>query len=165
MKETPWADTVMQAHHAPAKPVLMVVDDEPGTLFNMQCAFEKLGYDVRPVRAEYDFDSMEELSDLLAHHKPDFVLSDMQMNLAPSGTDVLAASHAYDPQLPVIIHTGAINALPPESTMEGVAAILEKPTGSASLRLHCQRVDSIFQTAQMKRLGLDTPVPNGGLQL
>src|SRR5918999_2724783 len=88
----------MTVSTAPAKPIVLIVDDELGILETLRILLKNEGFD--PHTAHGGKQGLERLAAL----SPDVVLTDVGMP-SGGGIDVLAAARAQDPDVPVILMT------------------------------------------------------------
>lgn len=100
---------------------LLVVDDDPGTLFTYRKALELGGYDVRTAGT-----GREGLALLRSVERFDLVLSDMRM-LDGSGLELLAEVRESGPDVPVVIITAfGTCAVRAAARLIGAADFLDK---------------------------------------
>jgi two-component system response regulator HydG len=105
----------------PARPRLLVVDDDPGILPIVERFARQLGFDVR-----YHSSGREAL-DKLAEVRPDVAMVDLQMPEL-GGIDVLKAVRAADPDCQVILMTGNASVdTAIEAVKAGALDYLSKP--------------------------------------
>ena len=94
----------------PSETSVVVVDDEPAVLKVLVRFLEGIGYQVRP------FESSLEARDAISADCPDLLLTDRRMP-GMDGIELAKAALEEDPNLPVVVLTGAGDA---ESAAEGL---------------------------------------------
>jgi two-component system response regulator GlrR len=109
------------------KPVILLVDDDASLRTLIALRLEANGFDVAAA------DSGEAALAMLAHARPDAVLTDVQMP-GMDGLALFRAIHARDPALPVIVLT-AHGTIPDAvaATQQGLFGYLTKPYDAPTL--------------------------------
>ncbi len=109
------------------KPVILLVDDDASLRTLIALRLEANGFDVAAA------DSGEAALAMLAHARPDAVLTDIQMP-GMDGMALFHAIHARDPALPVIVLT-AHGTIPDAvaATQQGLFGYLTKPYDAPTL--------------------------------
>lgn len=109
------------------KPVILLVDDDASLRTLIALRLEANGFDVAAA------DSGEAALAMLAHARPDAVLTDIQMP-GMDGMALFRAIHARDPALPVIVLT-AHGTIPDAvaATQQGLFGYLTKPYDAPTL--------------------------------
>lgn len=102
-------------------PSVLIVDDETGILETLRILLKNSGF--APHVAQGGKEGLEQLARL----SPDIVLTDVRMP-AVGGIDVLAAAHAKDPDLPVILMTAQADLRSAiQAVNEGAYYYIQKP--------------------------------------
>jgi len=110
------------------RPVVLLVDDEPGILAALRRSLRREGYELVAV------DSVAAALRALRERRVDLVLSDHKMPLA-SGLDLLREMAAHWPGIPAFLLTGWAGELDPaELRRLGVRGLIPKPWDDAALK-------------------------------
>jgi CheY-like chemotaxis protein len=113
---------------APKRPVLLVVDDEPGILAALQRTLRREGYEI--VAAE----SVPAALRVLRAGRVDLLLTDHKMPAA-SGLDLIREVATHWPGIPRFLLTGWAGEIDPEEVRRlGVRALIPKPWDDAALK-------------------------------
>ena len=105
---------------------ILVVDDEPAILGMLQLVLESAQFQVETAR------SAAQARERLGETAFDIVLTDMRMETAAAGYDVVRAAHALRPRPAIAILT-AFPIMPSEWRPSGADAVLLKGTSILSL--------------------------------
>ncbi len=105
---------------------ILIVDDEPAILGLLKSVFELSSFEPHSAR------SAAEAKSLLSQQRFDFVLTDMRMESATAGFDVVRAARQLDPR-PVIAILTAFPISPAEWRPSGADALMVK--GSEIIQL------------------------------
>ena len=126
---------------------ILLVDDETAILETLSILFRGAGYDVSV--ANSGAKALDSLPDL----RPDIVLTDIRMPGA-TGIEVLAAAHATDPEMAVILMTAQASLKSAvDAVNQGAFYYLQKPFANDELLAICQRAAESRQLrAENKRL-------------
>jgi DNA-binding NtrC family response regulator len=126
---------------------ILVVDDETAILETLEILFRGEGYEVAVA------DSGAKALAALEDEKPDIVLTDIRMPGA-GGLDVLSASRAVDPEIPVILVTAQASLQTAvRAVNEGAYYYLQKPFANEELLAICRRAaEARALKAENKRL-------------
>lgn len=138
---------------APARPRVLVAEDDAALLRVLAWALESGGFDV--LAAEHG----ERAQELLASGTFDAVLTDVGMP-GMSGIEVLRAVRERDLELPVLLMTGAPSVESAADAIRyGACAYLTKPVALEDLRLALRRAVDLRRLAKTKRetIGLFAP--------
>ena len=109
---------------APAKPVMLVVDDERVITFALQTYFTQQGFDVHTAS------ELEEALALLSFHAYDILIADLRLTgtHAEEGLDVIRLARERSSDICIILLTAYRTAEVDNRAMEfGVDALLQKP--------------------------------------
>ncbi|PZU13163.1 MAG: two-component system response regulator [Sphingobium sp.] len=103
---------------------LLIVEDEEAFARTLKRSFERRGYDVLHA------DSLEGVNALLANHRPGYAVVDLKLG-PQSGLACVAALHAHDPAMLVVVLTGfASIATAVEAIKLGATNYLAKPSNT-----------------------------------
>lgn len=111
-----------------SKPVVLIVDDDPGLLELLRIRIQTFGYDTLSA------DNGKRALDLLGRNPVNVVVSDLRMS-PMDGMELFERIHQYNPGIPVIMLTahGTIREAV-EATHKGVFAFLTKPVDKDELK-------------------------------
>ena len=113
---------------AEARPVLLVVDDEPRILSALQRCLRREGYEI------VSADSGAAALRMLRERRVDLLLTDHKMP-GMSGLDLIREVTAQWPDIPRLLLTGwAAEVGPVEMERLGIGALVPKPWGDADLK-------------------------------
>lgn len=113
---------------APRRPVLLLVDDEPGILAALQRTLRREGYEIVAV------DSVPAALRALREKRVDLLLTDHKMPAA-SGLDLIREVSIHWPGIPRFLLTGWAGEIDPgEVARLGVRALIPKPWDDAALK-------------------------------
>ncbi len=111
----------MSPEEPPARPLVLLVDDDPDVLGMLTQALRTYGFDVAPAS------SGEEAARLYRARPADVVLCDVVMP-GMDGPATLLALRALDPALPFVFMSGLWGRYAKEELLAlGAAAVVEKP--------------------------------------
>ena len=103
------------------RPSILIVDDESGILDTLRILLKNEGFDA--IVAQGGRQGLEQLESL----SPDIILTDVRMP-SVGGLDVLAASRAKDPDVPVILMTAQADLRSAiQAVNEGAYYYIQKP--------------------------------------
>jgi DNA-binding response OmpR family regulator len=126
----------MTPHVDPARPAVLVADDDPHIVELVSYRLERAGYDVIPAT-----DGQEALS-LLEQHRPDLAVLDVMMPRL-SGYDITRELRRSEPtrNIPVILLTGCAQESDIQLGFEaGADDYLRKPFSPEELRARVQAI-------------------------
>lgn len=110
------------------RPVLLLVDDEPGILAALQRSLRREGYEIVAV------DSVAAALRTLRERHVDLVVTDHKMPVA-SGLDLIREIASQWPEIPRVLLTGWAGEIgPDEMARLGVRALVSKPWDDAALK-------------------------------
>ncbi len=108
-------------------PSVLIVDDESGILETLEILLRNAGF--TPHTAHGGKQGIERLSAMA----PDIVLTDVRMP-GVGGLDILAAAHAHDPDLPVLLMTAQADLRSAiQAVNQGAYHYIQKPFGNDDL--------------------------------
>jgi CheY-like chemotaxis protein len=147
MKESSWTQRL--AATKPVKPRVLVCDDEALVAMGVAQKLRDYGYDAITCQQGYGhaFLDADDLPGLMEQYQPDAIVTDYQMGIT-SGLDVGEAGKAYRENMPIIMHTGAMGALPPEHALQGkVDVVLHKPVSPGEMQVHAEKLHGLLSSA------------------
>ena len=110
------------------RPVLLLVDDEPGILAALQRSLRREGYEIVAV------DSVAAALRTLRERRVDLLLTDHKMPVA-SGLDLIREVATHWPDIPRLLLTGWAGEIDADEVRRlGVRALVPKPWDDASLK-------------------------------
>ena len=113
---------------AEPRPILLIVDDDPGVLSALQRTLRREGYDILTAQ------SGREALALLEAHAVDLILSDHKMPVM-SGIELFARASRVRPGAAKVLITGWTEEVPKrELEALGVTALIPKPWDAGELR-------------------------------
>lgn len=114
--------------------LLVIVEDDAAFLRTLKRSFERRGYAVL-VASSHD-----ELSRLLAEHRPGYAVVDLKLG-PESGLACVRTLHAHDPAMRIIVLTGfASIATAVEAIKLGASHYLAKPSNTDDIEAAFERV-------------------------